>query len=50
MAVKYISKGKPYQQIKEENLCKACSGSGYYDDNGSPKCSECNGTGLESSR
>ena len=25
--------------------CTACSGSGYYDHNGSPKCSCCNGTG-----
>jgi len=29
---------------KEVN-CTACSGSGYYDNNGSPKCSSCNGTG-----
>jgi len=27
--------------------CSACSGSGYYDHNGSPKCSCCNGTGKE---
>ena len=25
--------------------CTACSGSGYYDHNGSPKCGSCNGTG-----
>jgi DnaJ-class molecular chaperone len=25
--------------------CTACSGSGYYDHNGSPKCSSCDGTG-----
>lgn len=25
--------------------CGACSGSGYYDDTGSPKCSACSGTG-----
>lgn len=25
--------------------CIACSGSGYYDHNGSPKCSSCGGTG-----
>ncbi len=27
--------------------CTACSGSGRYDHNGSPKCSSCNGTGKE---
>lgn len=27
--------------------CTACSGSGYYDAKGSPKCSACNGTGKE---
>ena len=27
--------------------CTACNGSGYYDDNGSPKCGCCNGTGKE---
>lgn len=25
--------------------CTACNGSRYYDDNGSPKCGCCNGTG-----
>lgn len=25
--------------------CCACNGSGYYDNNGSPKCGACNGTG-----
>lgn len=25
--------------------CGACSGSGYYDDNGHPKCGLCGGTG-----
>ncbi len=25
--------------------CTACNGSGYYDDNGSPDCWCCNGTG-----
>lgn len=25
--------------------CGACSGSGYYDNNGNPPCSACNGTG-----
>lgn len=27
--------------------CGACNGSGYYDDNGSPRCSSCGGTGKE---
>ena len=27
--------------------CGACSGSGYYDHNGSPKCESCNGSGKE---
>jgi DnaJ-class molecular chaperone len=27
--------------------CTACSGSGRYDGNGSPKCSSCEGTGKE---
>jgi len=27
--------------------CTACSGSGYYDTNGSPDCGSCNGTGKE---
>lgn len=27
--------------------CIACNGSGYYDDNGSPECSSCDGTGKE---
>ena len=27
--------------------CIACNGSGYYDTNGSPKCSSCKGTGKE---
>ena len=25
--------------------CSSCSGSGYYDHNGSPRCSSCDGTG-----
>ena len=28
-------------------LCTACNGSGYYDHNGSPPCSACEGTGKE---
>ena len=31
----------------EERLCTACNGSGYYDNNGSPKCGACDGTGKE---
>jgi len=31
----------------KERKCGACSGSGYYDDNGSPKCGSCSGTGKE---
>lgn len=27
--------------------CLACNGTGYYDHDGSPKCSSCNGTGKE---
>lgn len=27
--------------------CVACNGSGYYDNNGSPRCSGCDGTGKE---
>lgn len=32
---------KGWKQIK----CGACNGSGYYDHNGSPPCSCCDGTG-----
>jgi DnaJ-class molecular chaperone len=36
-----------FEKIKGKKLiiCGACSGSGYYDHNGSPKCGYCNGTG-----
>lgn len=27
--------------------CSSCMGTGYYDHNGSPKCSACEGTGKE---
>ena len=27
--------------------CGACSGSGYYDNTGSPKCGACHGLGIE---
>ncbi|ECF2424352.1 hypothetical protein E1576_09535 [Salmonella enterica subsp. enterica serovar Braenderup] len=34
-----------------DHVCRECvgrdNGSGYYDHNGSPKCSSCNGTGKE---
>ena len=33
------------QQGKKLVRCTSCSGSGYYDHNGSPKCGACNGTG-----
>jgi len=35
---------------QKQQLCLACNGSGYYDDNGSPKCSSCDGTGVEQKR
>lgn len=50
MSAKYIRKGKPYMQAKEENPCIACAGSGRYDVKGSPKCSACNGTGQSFTR
>ncbi len=31
----------------KQRPCTACSGSGRYDHNGSPKCGGCNGTGKE---
>lgn len=31
----------------KQRACSACNGSGYYDDNGSPKCGACEGTGKE---
>lgn len=30
--------------------CTACNGSGYYDDDGSPPCGSCEGTGKERKR
>lgn len=40
---------KAYQENHGRKLveCSACSGSGRYDHNGSPKCGACNGTGKE---
>jgi len=35
--------------VKEEP-CGACNGSGYYDDDGSPKCGLCKGTGKQKIR
>lgn len=34
-------------QERPKEKCTACSGSGRYDHNGSPKCGCCNGTGLK---
>jgi len=39
--LKYIYKWK---RVK----CNSCSGSGYYDNTGSPPCGSCEGTGKES--
>lgn len=33
-----------------EETCTACSGSGYYDHNGSPACGGCEGTGRRRGR
>ncbi len=41
---KYI--GRPLSEIEKEQICTACSGSGYYDVKGSPKCGQCGGTGV----
>ena len=32
-------------QVGTRGTCYACSGSGYYDDDGSPECSSCGGEG-----
>ena len=34
-----------YRVVRKKQKCSACSGSGYYDHNGSPPCGACNGTG-----
>lgn len=31
----------------KQRPCTACNGSGRYDNNGSPKCGSCDGTGKE---
>lgn len=40
-------RGKMYKENHGRKLteCSACSGSGRYDHNGSPKCGACGGTG-----
>jgi DnaJ-class molecular chaperone len=38
-----------YHGVKME-VCTACSGSGYYDHNGSPACGSCNGRGKRLGR
>ena len=38
---------KAVQEKERKVVCVACSGSGYYDVKGSPKCSSCAGTGFE---
>jgi hypothetical protein len=37
------------QRHTDARKCAACSGSGYYDNTGSPPCGSCNGTGLKGS-
>lgn len=44
--VRYVA-GTPYVRDLKKEKCSACSGSGYYDVNGSPACGICNGTGEE---
>lgn len=43
---------KQYQSQLGKKLvyCTACSGSGYYDNYGSPACGGCNGTGRTRQR
>lgn len=36
--------------LMKQRPCRACSGSGHYDHNGSPPCGACDGTGLEPHR
>lgn len=36
--------------VKIRIKCFACNGSGRYDNTGSPRCSSCNGTGMETLR
>ena len=46
---KAIALGKVEQAKKDtlETPCVACSGSGYYDVEGSPPCGSCHGTGFK---
>ncbi len=37
----------PVYTVKEDKKCTACNGSGHYDSVGSPKCSCCDGAGVE---
>lgn len=42
---------RPPEKVRKQRhtdaaKCAACSGSGYYDNTGSPPCGSCNGTGL----
>lgn len=36
-----------YRYGYKQRPCYGCNGSGYYDDNGSPRCGGCEGTGKE---
>lgn len=49
MPSSYIRIVKPGSSVSAPAMrdCIACAGSGYYDDNGSPKCAACLGTGKE---
>lgn len=35
---------------QKQQRCSACNGSGHYDVSSSPKCSNCDGTGIEPKR
>lgn len=39
-----------YQYKQKLVTCGACDGSGHYDNNGSPKCWLCSGTGKQRKR
>jgi DnaJ-class molecular chaperone len=41
-----IELGKKLKKETEEEICVACNGLGYYDDDYSPPCGSCNGTGY----
>lgn len=41
-----IELGKKLEEDSKEEICIACNGTGYYDDDGSPPCGSCNGTGF----